>query len=108
METIALKWAKPSETERDEVRWNATPEEFAAFYETVMPHIDAILDHLSNSQPKDLDAAERHLFYLACALAEATPHHELYNGSAQVPFSFDARRFVPAHGKLDSASGSPS
>lgn len=30
--------------------------------------------------------------------AEAAPHHELYGGSPQVPFSFDARRFVPEHG----------
>lgn len=108
LETIAQKWAKPTETARDEIRWNATSEEFAAFYETVIPHIDAILDFLSTRQPEDLDKAERRLFYLACAFAEASPHHELYKGSAEVPFSFDARRFVPAHGELDAASGSPS
>ena len=40
------------------------------------------------------EGAELNLFYLACAFAEAAPHHELHGGSANVPHSFDAKRFV--------------
>lgn len=104
---MAGRWARPSEGERSKVRWEATIEEFKVFYEAVMPRLDAILVALSDVPSDKLDPAHRELFYLACAFAEAAPHHELYRGSAKVPFSFDARRFVPSHGEVDTAAPNP-
>ena len=46
------------------------------------------------------DPAAYNALMLASAYAEAAPHHELYGGSAEVPHSFDARRFVPEHGAV--------
>lgn len=100
---LAERWGKDSENARNEVRWNATAEDFAIFYQAVMPRLDAVLEALSPCRAHELPDDAKRLFYLACAFAEASPHHELYRGSAQVPFSFEARRFVPAHGDLDSA-----
>lgn len=104
LEALAKRWARPSEAERDQVRWAANAEDFATFYEAVMPRIEQILDHLAHRQASELDTGDRRLYYLSCAFAEATPHHELYRGSAQVPFSFEAARFMPLHGTQDSAA----
>lgn len=100
---FAERWGKASENERNAVRWNASAADFSALYEAMMPRLDEILAILSDRPAPELAEEEQRLFLLACAFAEASPHHELYRGSAEVPFSFDARRFVPAHGDVDSA-----
>lgn len=91
-------WGHATENERSDVRWSAKAEDFAAFYQAFMPRLEDALGYLAQFEIKDLSPEARRLFHLACAFAEASPHHELYNGSPAVPFSFDARRFVPAHG----------
>lgn len=98
LEPVAARWAFPTENQRSEIRWNATAADFAAFYDAVMPRIEAILAHLAQYPVDTMPDDAHRLFHLACAFAEAAPHHELYGGNPQVPFSFDARRFVPAHG----------
>ena len=40
------------------------------------------------------------LYYLALAFAQAAPHNELYDCSNTVPNSFEAYRFVAAHGEV--------
>ena len=95
---LAARWAFPTENQRSAVRWSSNAADFAAFYKEMMPRIEAILDHLAAYSIKDLPDDSRRLFDLACAFAEASPHHELYGGSPQVPYSFDAKRFVPTHG----------
>lgn len=96
--TLAARWARPTEAARSEIRWNATKEDFAAFYDAVMPRLSGILAYLAALPLDGMDEAQSNLFCLAAAFAEAAPHHELYRGSADVPFSFSARRFVPGHG----------
>jgi hypothetical protein len=95
---LAQQWARPSENARSDVRWGASSEAFAAFYTAFMPRLDAVLAYLLAFPPTGMPDEARSLFDLTCAFAEAAPHHELYGGSARVPNSFDARRFVPAHG----------
>lgn len=94
------RWALPTENQRSAVRWSSSKEQFAAFHEAVMPHLDAIMAALSQQPIPPADPALRSLYLLACAFAEAAPHHDLYNGSAKVPFSFDAHRFEAAHGDV--------
>ncbi|WP_327753924.1 hypothetical protein VVT58_19580 (plasmid) [Sphingobium sp. SJ10-10] len=95
---LAAHWARPSENERSEIRWTTTAADFKALYDAMMPRLDEILrllsDHPATGMPEDV----HNLFLLACAFAEASPHHELYSGSSAVPFSFDARRFVRMDG----------
>lgn len=95
---LAAIWARPSENARSEVRWAAQPADFAAFYEAMLPRLPDVLAYLAALPLESMDAAQTNLFCLAAAFAEAAPHHELYGGSADVPFSFEARRFVPGHG----------
>ena len=99
---LAARWARPTEKARSEIRWAASPADFAAYYEAMMPHLDAILAHLATCPLEGMSEADTNLFCLATAFAEAAPHHELYKGSADVPFSFSARRFVPGHGDAPS------
>jgi len=102
---FAHTWARPTENARSEVRWTASPADFAAFYAAVMPRLPEILAYLGEVPLDGMDEAQTALFCLAAAFAEAAPHHELYGGSPDVPFSFSARRFVPGHG--DTPSWSP-
>lgn len=95
---LAAKWARPTELARSEIRWQANAEDFAAFYTAMMPRLSAILDVLKSYPLDGMDEAQTNLFCLATAFAEAAPHHELYGGSPDVPFSFAARRFVAGHG----------
>lgn len=101
---MAVLWARPTEAARSNIRWSASPEDFKTFYAALMPRLDAVLASLGQLPLDGMDEAQTNLFNLAAAFAEAAPHHELYGGSADVPFSFSARRFVPGHG--DTASWS--
>ena len=100
----AARWARPTENERSRIRWEASKEDFAAFYEAVMPRLAAILAQLETIPLDGMDEASTNLFNLAAAFAEAAPHHELYRGSAEVPHSFAAERFVPMHGDVPSSA----
>lgn len=95
---LASHWGRPTENARSAIRWSASAADFASFYAAMMPRLDAILAYLSSVSLGELTDEDATLFGLAAAFAEAAPHHELYKGSADVPFSFSARRFVPGHG----------
>lgn len=103
---VARTWARPTENGRSEIRWGAGAADFAAFHATVMPRLPQILGYLNDVPLDAMDEAQTNLFCLAAAFAEAAPHHELYGGSPDVPFSFSARRFVPGHGDTVSWSSS--
>ncbi len=100
LEPYAVHWARPTENERNVVRYGATAADFEAFSKALLPRLGALLDYLAGCPVQPDAPAERNALMLACAYAEAAPHHELYKGSSQVPFSFDARRFVADHGDI--------
>lgn len=100
LQPLADRWARPTENERNHIRWGATAGEFAAFHAAMMPRLADILALLAGYPPDAMPPDVHALFLLACAFAEAAPHHELYGGSPQVPYSFDAGRFVALHGHL--------
>lgn len=94
---FAARWARPTEIERGKIRMAASAADFEQFYQAVMPRLEVILDLLAKYKLDAMPPDVRRLFDLACAFAEAAPHHELYGGSAEVPHSFDAKRVVPTH-----------
>lgn len=100
LEPLAARWARPSENERNAVRYAATAEDFAAFHGALLPRLDALLTYLRDCPAQPAEPLQRNALMLACAYGEAAPHHELYGGSNEVPFSFDARRFVADHGDV--------
>jgi hypothetical protein len=92
------KWAFPAENQRSAVRWGASASEFEEFYSKMMPRLGEFLELLSHNPPNKLPPELHGIYQLVCAFAEAAPHHELYKGSAEVPHSFDPRRFRALHG----------
>jgi len=95
---LVTRWARGTENERNALRLAASAADFAAFSQAVGPRLPALLAYLTDVPVTPTEPADRNALMLACAYGEAAPHHELYGGSAEVPFSFDARRFVPDHG----------
>lgn len=99
LESLAGTWALPTELQRSQQRWIATPDDYRRFYEVMLPVLDEVLDYLDQYQPGAIPEPALPLYYLALAFAEASPHNELYDCSNKVPNSFDAHRFVAAHGE---------
>ncbi len=100
LESLAESWALPTELQRSERRWVAGPDDYQLFYEAMLPLLDEILNYLDRYRPGAIPGAALPLYHLALAFAEAAPHNELYDCSNTVPNSFDAYRFVAAHGEL--------
>jgi hypothetical protein len=98
LEPFVHDWAHATENARSERRWGSSPESFQAFYDAVLPQLDAILAYFADFEPGAIPEHALPLYHLAIAFAEAAPHVEMYKGSAEVPKSFEARRFVAAHG----------
>ena len=102
-----LDWALPSADERQTRRRTATREELRAFYDAMLPRIEAILarvdEYLVGGLPQELHP----LYHLALSLAEVAPHIELYNGAPGVPYAFEETRFIAVHGGQHTALGLP-
>ncbi len=98
LESFVPVWAQPTEDARSQRRWTASAAEFQAFYDAMLPHIEAILALLDRHPFGAVPADLRPLYHLALAFAESAPHVELYKGASQVPYSFDPSRFVATHG----------
>ena len=100
LESLAGTWALPTELQRSERRWAAGPDDYRRFYEAMLPALDQVLDYLDRYEPGNIPEPALPLYRLALAFAEAAPHNELYECCNTVPNSFDARRFVAAHGEV--------
>lgn len=101
LESLAESWALPTELRRSARRWTSGPDDYRLFYEAMLPVLDGILDYLDQYQPDAIPEPAVPLYHLALAFAEAAPHNELYDCSNTVPNSFDAHRFVAAHGEIE-------
>ena len=103
--TPYLDWALPSADERQTRRRTATRQELKAFYDAMLPRIEAILAAVDAYPLGGLPETLHPLYYLALSLAEVAPHIELYGGAPGVPYAFEETRFVAAHGAQDTALG---
>ena len=98
LQPFATQWARPTPNMRAEVRRQASRPDFLAFYDSMLVRIDTVLAYLDRHPLGAMPPEVLTLLHLALAFSEAAPHVELYEGSSQVPFSFDARRFVATYG----------
>jgi hypothetical protein len=105
LEPLVATWALATETERNQRRLSSTMAEIQAFYDTMMPRMEAVLTYLNQfplestpGEPDTLSAETRRLVYLALSVAEVASAVELYKQPAVVD-GFDARRFIPDHEK---------
>lgn len=102
-----IDWALPSADERQTKRRTASRAELKAFYDAVLPRLEAILKAVDAYPLGSLPADMAPLYHLALSLAEVAPHIELYGGAPGVPYAFEETRFVAVHGQQDTALGLP-
>ncbi len=98
LEVFVPGWAHATELARSEKRWKASRDEYQSFYDVMLPLLDEVLEYLDQFELNKVPADTLPLYHLALAFSEAAPHVELYQCSNHVPNSFDASRFVAAHG----------
>ena len=88
----AERFALESERERNHRRVTSSLEDLQAFYDAVLPRMDAVMDHLAQVPNDDPPAPERALAALASTFMEVSLAVELFK-SPTVPDGFDWRRF---------------
>ena len=97
LEPLAPRWAVATEAERQAVRRGCTNEELRAFYNTLLPRLEAVLNAADEYPLGEMPANVEQLFLIALSLAEVAPHVELYDGSPTVPYAFEETRFNAMH-----------
>lgn len=103
--TPFLEWALPTADQRYNHRRNASRADLKAFYDAMIPRIEAILSLTDEYPLGQLPETLRPLYYLALSLAEVAPHIELYGGATGVPYAFEETRMIAVHGNQDTALG---
>lgn len=88
----AERYALDSERERNLRRVTTSLEDLKAFYDAVLPRMDAVMDHLAGVPNHNPPAPERALAALASTFMEVSLAVELFK-SPTVPDGFDWRRF---------------
>lgn len=103
LEPFVNVWAWATEAQRNQHRLTSSMTEIQAFYDTLMPRMEAILSYLSQFPlarlPEEVDRLPeetQRLLYLAFSVVEVATAVELYQ-QPSVPDGFDPRRFVPEH-----------
>jgi hypothetical protein len=87
-------WALAKESERTGKRLASPMEEIRAFYEAVLPRLEAIVQYLNQFPLDHMPGDAQHLLYLTLSLVEVASAVELY-GQPGVPNSLDSSRFRP-------------
>lgn len=94
LEPFVRAWALATERERNRKRLSSTMEEVQAFYETMLPRMEAVIEYLHQFSLGNMPEEAKRLFYLALSLAEVAPAVELFKQPSVVD-GFDPARFIP-------------
>jgi hypothetical protein len=89
-------WALATETERKGKRLASTMEEIQAFYDAILPRVEAVIAYLNRFPLDAMPAEARRLFHLTLSLAEAAMAVELFKQPG-VADGYDMTRFVSVH-----------
>lgn len=72
-------WALPSQAARYERRRTSSMVELQAFYNALLPRMDAIIGYLTPTSPADFDARQNRLMNLALMFIEVAMAVELFH-----------------------------
>lgn len=100
-----LDWALPTADERQTKRRLSSKQELKAFYDAVLPRVEAMLAEADKYPLGKLPSDEQLIYNIALSLAEVAPHIELYGGAPGVPYAFEEARFVAVHGAQETWRG---
>src|SRR5690348_13803366 len=84
LERFAVKWCRPTEDERWNVRMTSRFDEVRDFYETTFPRAEAAISYLDQFTLDALDQHSKNLVYLLCSLNTASFPMECW-GQVKVP-----------------------
>ena len=87
-----LDWALPTMAERSARRSASDMEQLQAFYDVMLPRLEAILEYLSRHPVSETTPANQRLLNLAKSLAEISPAVELF-GEPTISYGYDVSRF---------------
>lgn len=93
LEVFAPAWTLATETERNRKRLSSPMEELQAFYDVMLPRIEAIFEYLNQFPLDKMPENARKLFYLALSFAEIALAVELFKQPSVVD-GFEPDRFV--------------
>ncbi len=94
LEPFVGAWALARAAERHRKRLSSEMAEIEAFYQAMLPRMDAIIDYLNQFSIDALPEEAKRLFYLTLSLAEVAPAVELFRQPGVVD-GFDPSRFPP-------------
>ena len=83
------EWALAQRKDRFKKRLNTSMEQITAFYNAMVPRIDAIVKYLNQKPLKDLNAAENSLLSMALSLIEVSRCIERWNAPDSGAFGAD-------------------
>ncbi len=92
LETYA-QWSVGTESERVKIINARSDAELRAFYDAMLPRMDAVAEHLNAFRLDKLPEEEMALFNLAKMMMEASTIAE--NGRSIIGQYFDFKRFIP-------------
>ncbi len=78
LEPYVEAWAHASIQDRWNKRLNSTMEEIQAFYDAIMPRMEALVEHLNQFSLDAMPEKEKQLFRLAASLMEISVAVELF------------------------------
>ncbi len=93
LEPWAAVWVLPSERARRDLRCQSSMADLQAFYDAMLPRMDAVIEHLNACPLATMPEPERNLLDLARAFLEAAPAVELFH-APEVPDGFPWQRFA--------------
>jgi len=96
LEPFAAVWSLATERERNRKRLSSSMEEIQAFYEALLPRLEAVIAYLNQLPLDSMTVDAQRLMYLTLSLAEVAPAVELFKQPGVVD-GYDAARFVPIH-----------
>jgi hypothetical protein len=90
------EWALATEKERNRKRLASTMAEIQAFYDAILPRMEAVIAYLNQFPLEAMPADAQQLLSLTFSLAEVSTAVELFKQPSVVD-GYDASRFVPLH-----------
>lgn len=92
LEQWVADWAIDEEAARNRKRLASSMDQLQAYYNALLPRMDAIIPHLNQYSLDALAPAEQTLLDLALMFMEVAPAVEIYK-HPDVPWGFVAERF---------------
>jgi hypothetical protein len=89
-------WSLATEAERQKKRLSSTMAEIQAFYDAILPRMEAVISYLDQFPLHAMPPDAQRLLHLTFSLAEIAAAVELFK-QPSVADGYDATRFVPTH-----------